>query len=265
MLLPGLPTQLAAANIDFGYSIALDTDDYDLFAAAGSPTGMVRVHLNIEAGVRVRGTYFSGFGENFAIDCSGFTANSIVTITNYGEIRSHGGVGGSGSAGDADRTDSKNFRGGGGGGGNGDPFGDGGPNPPDVFYGAGTATDGSAGSDTYPGAGGVPGVNDTTSGLVQYYNGGSAGNPGGTCINGSTTATVYLLNYGTVWAGGGGGGGGWRNDDIIYGPYDGGGYGENGGGYGIQPRDTFNRSGHATVNVTILHGGSSPDMLGTNI
>lgn len=73
-------------------SIDVDTADYDLFQAAGSPTVDVKLDLHIAQGVNVYSTSIN----NGAIYGSGnFTAGSDIRIYNRGQIYGKGGDGGS--------------------------------------------------------------------------------------------------------------------------------------------------------------------------
>jgi hypothetical protein len=178
-----------------------DSDTYNVYTAAGSPSDPVEVTLTINAGIKVGGGTSTSTNGSIQIP-TGFHALSIIKIVNNGYIVGKGGSGGKGgdalagngvnggSGGHAITTarrtiiDNQNghiygggsggcgggagnlvFPGGGGGGGGGAGY-------PDSSGGAaGTGTpNGSAGATgnmTYPGGGGAPG------------NGGGAGGGGG--------------------------------------------------------------------------------------
>src|SRR6187399_1234576 len=190
---------------------------YNLFAAAGSPAGIVAVTLTIDPGIVLYGDGVNYYG----LEIGAFAVGSIITIINNGVIAGGGGAGGMGGDGiDAppehveqdglpglpgntaiytirpiriDNTNGVIYGGGGGGGGGAADWKGGGGG------GGGTGHIAAAG-----GAGG-PG----TSG----YNG-TAGNSGTNSAGGTGGAGGYYPSDGSR-AGTGGNGGGWGEAEQI--------------------------------------------------
>jgi hypothetical protein len=76
--------------------IAADVANYDLFAHAGSPAGVVNVQLTINSGVVV---YSNSTGTPALFQSAPFAAGSTVTLINNGTICGRGGDGGKGQDG----------------------------------------------------------------------------------------------------------------------------------------------------------------------
>jgi hypothetical protein len=186
--------------------ITANTANYDVFAAAGSPSSIVNVTLTINGGVIV----YSSASTSSAIRIVGFAAGSTVTIINNGNIYGAGGngslsIGAAGATGgDAiyanmpitiDNTNGYIFGGGGGG------MGGGHSNGNWIDYaggGGGMGMNGGVGNYAY--AGGVAGY---TASIVAYATSGNTSGAG----SGSTTK-FYTSGKGaiTVYSYGGAGG-----------------------------------------------------------
>lgn len=76
--------------------IDFDTDNYDIFVAAGEPTTPVDVRLTIDPAVIVSSTVYSSPALSTG---TGWPTGSSITITNNGQILGAGGKGGAGGAG----------------------------------------------------------------------------------------------------------------------------------------------------------------------
>lgn len=90
-LLP--PGELAAGGIKL--TISADTDNYDVFTSAGSPSGAVKVTVTVNSGVFI-GSTSAGIAST---DFDGFPAGSVLKLVNNGDIRGKGGKGGNASNG----------------------------------------------------------------------------------------------------------------------------------------------------------------------
>lgn len=216
-------------------SLALTTNasNYNIFAAAGSPTTAVTVNLTVNSGVVVSATSSS----IAAMTTGAFAAGSVVNLINNGTIEGAGGAGGvggayngsptSGTPGGAaisltfpvSITNSGTIAGGGGGGGGGAGCsgriaygaggGGGGAGSTPGLGGAGGAdpefgypgTAGGTGSLTAGGGAGQPGYSPCTVGGA----GGGLGQPGGA---GATSGTTEGIVVPAATAAGGGGGAG---------------------------------------------------------
>jgi hypothetical protein len=73
-------------------TIAQNTENLNLFQLVGSPSAAVNVTLTINQGVRVIATD----PQAYAIDLTGFTTGSVITLINNGYILGRGGNGGRG-------------------------------------------------------------------------------------------------------------------------------------------------------------------------
>lgn len=209
-------------------TISANTNDYNIFTEAGSPTSPVNVEVTINGGVTVGATSTS----NAAIDTGTLPAGSYVTITNNGDIIGAGGAGGQpdglvssgsncpsdgsaqngGDGGDAinaqlditiDNTSGNIFGGGGGGGGGGIATFIRLATDIDICCGGG----GGGGAGNNGGGGGLPSQH-TSCTNITFYDG----------TSGSSGSTV----------GGAGGSGGCGPSNCGADGSDGGGYGENG-------------------------------------
>lgn len=133
-------------------TVTQNTVDLNLFRLLGSPAAAVNVTVTINPGVKVIASSPSAY----AIDTSGFTAGSVITIINNGYIYGRGGNGGAGAENGASGATKTSFN-----------SGNRGRN-------GGTAIQG-------PGAGNT--LNFTNNGFVWGGGGGGggggAGNPGG--------------------------------------------------------------------------------------
>jgi hypothetical protein len=162
-VLTGYNGAVVAGNV----TVSQNTQNLNLFQLVGSPAAAVNVTLTINPGVRVIATD----PQAYAVDLTGFTTGSVITLINNGYILGRGGNGG---------------RGGESGGG-----------------GAST-TQISAGARGRPGGGAINGpgsgvtVNITNAGFI--WGGGGGGGGGGT----ATGSGTWTSNGG----GGGGGSGG---------------------------------------------------------
>lgn len=188
-----IPFLLGGGAVVTDLTIAADTHNYNVFSAAGSPTGVVHVTVTIAAGVIVSDSTRTGYALRIG---TGWAVGSTVTIVNNGYIEGYGGNGAAGSGGDALRVegvdvsidntngyvrgggggggtgpDTVDCGGGGGGGGQGNPGGSGAAGGSGPFY---TGSAGASGSRTGPGGGGAAGV----FGAEHGGNGGSGGSWG---------------------------------------------------------------------------------------
>jgi hypothetical protein len=246
MIVPGLPTGVPAQLI---YRYATPTLDRDLFVDLGSPTDPVDVLVYVISGV-IMGSTDTG---NPALDLTNLPTGSTVQLVNNGLIEGRGGDGGL-----SWREVSFGVSGGGGGGAG-------------TLGGTGAigtaAIPSTVGADGSSGSGGAGGTADNTGGSFREP---TNGLPGGDAINaGSIPLTV--INSGSIWGGGGGGGGGNRTD--AFDERDGGAGGDSGqpgeqgqpipGGF--FPGKPGGAAGYAIrgTAVTVVSGGSSPNMEGT--
>jgi hypothetical protein len=78
-------------------TIASNTQNYNIFTAAGSPAGAVIVNLTINTGVTVG----SSSTATAALETGTFASGSVVNIINNGNIYGAGGAGGAGGNGGA--------------------------------------------------------------------------------------------------------------------------------------------------------------------
>lgn len=214
-----------------GVTISADTADFNLFTAAGSPSGIVNVVCTINAGVEVYGSGTVGVPAFHT--GSGWAAGSTIKIINNGSIHGFGGDAGDGgvstrkngfngrNGGDAlklginitldNTTTGQIFGGGGGGGGggwchiavlgayNGGGGGGGaGRSGGAAGFGSGSASNGTHGDDTGPGNGGAGGV---TTGNP----GGKGGGFGTVGVKGKTYSASGVDDYGTGGTAGSGG------------------------------------------------------------
>lgn len=90
----------AAALPAVNLTISANTQNYNVFTAAGSPTSPVAVTLTINAGVLVG----SATTASPAMDTGTFPATSTLTIINNGKIIGAGGNGGAGGDGASDSS-----------------------------------------------------------------------------------------------------------------------------------------------------------------
>lgn len=95
MTLPAVPVAIFGGGVPtIVLTIAADTNNYNVFTAAGSPTAKVDVVLTINAGVFVRSTSVATPALSVG---SGWHSASTVTIINKGTIAGKGGKGGDGA------------------------------------------------------------------------------------------------------------------------------------------------------------------------
>ena len=92
-IMPSFSGALPAFDTTLTYSS--DTADVNIFTAAGSPGGAVNVRVNVEATADI---YASTTG-NYAMDCNGFAAGSLIYIFCDGRICGKGGAAASGGSG----------------------------------------------------------------------------------------------------------------------------------------------------------------------
>lgn len=220
--------------------IASNTSNYNIYTAAGSPTGVAYVAVTINAGVTVSST-------SVAIPAmqtgSGWAAGSTITIYNSGNIIGKGGAGGPGSddigtsavggnGGDAlslgfnvTMYNTGNVFAGGGGGGGGRSgtvydacgktyctymFGGGGGGGGAGSSGGSAGVGGSpvGGAPNYAGAPGAAGTSTGGSGgaggAYSLYSGGTGGAGGGYGANGSVGGAVSIYTSGVQGPGTGG-------------------------------------------------------------
>lgn len=242
-----VPACLNAALFTSGINIvlAVNTQEYNLFAAAGSPAGSVTITLTINSGVYV----WSDRVDTPGLTVGGFAAGSSITINNNGFIIGKGGLGvapgvttisgvvgnpggpamsisnpvtistpgyiagggGSGGSGGGGVSASPGSSGGGAGGGAGGGS-SGGVGGGVGSAGANAVTEGGGGGGRIlPGIGGAAVAN---SGNVEPGNGGGAGGGGGSMNNtggGGAGGSGSAAGGSGVTATGsrGGGGGGW--------------------------------------------------------
>lgn len=83
------------APVAINLTIPANTQNYNIFSAAGSPAGIVHVTLIINAGVTVG----SSNNSVAALETGTFAAGSTITIINNGNIIGGGGNGGAGGSG----------------------------------------------------------------------------------------------------------------------------------------------------------------------
>ena len=180
-------------------TISSNTQDYNIFTAAGSPSTPAAVTLTINSGVTVGSTSTS----TAALTTGSFPSGSTITIVNNGTIVGKGGVGGAGNYGDGvagapggpafqalfavNITNNGTIGGGGGGGGGGN----------------GATNSGYQ----WPGGGGGGGAGDSVgaagaAGSGSCYGGCATAGNNGTATNGGTGGTG-----GAGWGGTGGTGG----------------------------------------------------------
>ena len=77
-------------------TISSNTNNYNIFTSAGSPTYPVAVVLTINSGINVSSTSTS----TYSLDTgTGWATGSTITIANSGKIIGKGGDGGAGGAG----------------------------------------------------------------------------------------------------------------------------------------------------------------------
>jgi hypothetical protein len=213
--MPLLNTFGAASARGFGLTtgaslsliISSDTNNYNIFTAAGSPTVPVAVMLVIDSGVNVYSTSTS----TYALDTgTGWVAGSTITIANSGKIIGMGGAGGYGGywvSGIYYGGAEAGFNGG-----------------PSLRIQYATTITGS-GSIVGGGGGGGGGGGNIISGLAVMY----GGNGGGGGNNGAGGNSGYLTPGGTGTFIAGGAGTAPSNGYGAYGGYGGdGGYGTNG-------------------------------------
>ena len=214
-------------------AITASTQDVDLAALLGNPSGAVHYMLFIDSGVVVGSSSTS----TPALDASGLNAGSVGRWFVNGSAYGAGGDGGNGWA----FSGGNGFDGGGGGGGGGSIVGLGGDGAFTGGDGADGTLDGGTGGQTLVAVSG-----DIT---------GTPGLPGGDSVTLNHPVTVYVSgNIG----GGGGGGDGASDVDSLDDGGDGGGLGEDGGngssegatqgaaaGFAIR----YSESGDATINL----------------
>ncbi len=76
--------------------ISANTDDYNVFTSAGSPTEIVALTLTVNSGIVVRDTDGVSGGINFG---TGWIGGSSFKLVNNGGVRGLGGTGGNGATG----------------------------------------------------------------------------------------------------------------------------------------------------------------------
>jgi hypothetical protein len=221
-------------------TIAANTSNYDVFSAAGSPSGVVQVTVTVAAGVIVNDATRSGFALKTTAPGvgGGWAPGSTVSIVNQGFIEGFGGNGNSGSGGAAillgiDTTiDNTNGYirgggaggaigpdgngvvtqgGGGGGGGQGNPGGGAGVASSGGGFGV-SGTNGTAGSRTARGGGGAGANNGSGSFGGSGGGGGSWGAPGDSSTRSSSSNgfvstgvpgnAIKLQGHAVTWTGG---------------------------------------------------------------
>jgi len=234
---------------------AASVSDVDVWADAGSPTDAPGVYIIVASTVVIS----SSAPGVPAMDFSGFTAGTVVTLVNNGIIEGSGGAGAIG----ADWVVSHS---GCGGGGAGDTAGPGG-------NGLGSDADGSPGTSGTSGVGGAAGV----AGFDAPFDdgNGSDAQAGGDAILGGAVDFFITNGSGYILGGGGGGGSGDIRIDAPSDIADGGAGGNHGvagaaapsvsspvyfggnpgaGGYAIR---------YTTGSVTFESGSGSPNVEGT--
>lgn len=217
-------------------TIAANTNNYNLFVAAGSPAYPVEVLCTINSGVIV-GSVSTG---SYAWDTgSGWVPGSVLRLVNNGRINGKGGQGGNGGSANPTPT-------------NGSPGSAGGPA---LYAQVAIFIDNANGQINGGGGGGGGGGGASVSGFkgVMYYAGGGGGAGRGTTDTGGGSGGASSSGYpgasgGTgsdASAGGGGAGGGGV-----------GGNGGSGGGFGSAGASGQNGGGDAP-NTTGGSGGAA--------
>jgi hypothetical protein len=97
-----------AAPVTVNLVISANTNNYNVFTAAGSPAGVATVTLTINAGVTVSSTSTA----SAAIDTGAFTGGSTLSIINNGSILGAGGAGRVGATSNTANAGAAGFAGG---------------------------------------------------------------------------------------------------------------------------------------------------------
>lgn len=223
-MIPAMPHNRASSGVMGAVNLTISSDQttYDLFVAAGSPTGAVVLTVTVAAGVYVgsftnvgawaAGTTHKLVNNSYVVGVggagnSGAGGDAITLGWPISIDNTNGVIGGGGGGGQRGKTGSGGTQGGGGGGGRGLPGGAAG-----AKTGAGGgAADGTAGTKSARGTGGSRG----SSGANHGGTGGNGGNLGfdgeqsGTNDAGARTGSpgaagkaIDLNGYAVTWLGG---------------------------------------------------------------
>lgn len=240
-------------------NITTNQVDYDLFAAVGSPVGVVILRVNIAPGVVISATTAT-YGADPAFSMIGFHPNSLIYLINEGHIIGMGGAGGVGQ--NVAGTSGTNGSVGG----------------EALHLGCDVIIDNTSGYIWGGGGGGGGGGAKRCSGFedVCGFGGGGGGGAGGGAGNtyGTGGSGCDWVGLGTAGSAGTGGTGGIGGAGGLGGDYDFGvvhvfgGFGGNGGTYGVVGQNGLDGTSTGTCsvpsNVSPTLGGAAGEAIHTD-